>query len=194
MNKSKIIATIIVATLLGITMVGVKHIKSLDNQIQLKQIDLKDNSAKLKLLDKKYTDLNKELDKKNSDKAKIEQDLKNLQQERDTLQAQLQTKIDAKAKDIAVKATQAVGAPQVAYAATCGDAKSCIYSHESGNNPGSINASSGACGIGQAWPCSKMGCSLSDYVCQDAFFTNYAIQRYGGWEQAWSFWQANHYW
>lgn len=192
MSKTKLIATIIVATLLGITMVGIRHIRNLDNQIQLKQIDIKDNSAKLKLLDKKYTDLNSELNKKDADKAKIEQDLKNLQKERDELQAQLQAKLDAKAKDIAVKASQAVGAPQIAYAATCGDAKSCIYSHESGNNPSAVN-SIGCRGIGQACPGSKLPCD-ADYACQDAYFTNYAMTRYGSWENAWAFWQANKWW
>ena len=27
-----------------------------------------------------------------------------------------------------------------------------------------------------------------DYNCQDAYFTNYAMNRYGGWEGAYSFW------
>lgn len=192
MSKTKLIATIIVATLLGITMVGIRHIRNLDNQIQLKQIDIKDNSAKLKLLDKKYTDLNSELNKKDADKAKIEQDLKNLQKERDELQAQLQAKLDAKAKDIAVKASQAVGAPQMAYAATCGDAKSCIYMKESGNNPNAVN-SIGCRGIGQACPGSKLPCD-ADYACQDAYFTNYAMTRYGSWENAWAFWEKNSWW
>jgi hypothetical protein len=73
-------------------------------------------------------------------------------------------------------------------------AKAFIYMKESGNNPGAINASSGACGLGQALPCSKMGCSLSDYACQDAFFTSYAMNRYGSWENAQAFWLANHWW
>ena len=73
-------------------------------------------------------------------------------------------------------------------------AKAFIYSHESGNNPGAINASSGACGLGQALPCSKMPCSLSDYACQDSFFTSYMQGRYGTWENAQAFWLSHHWW
>jgi hypothetical protein len=73
-------------------------------------------------------------------------------------------------------------------------AKAFIYQHESGNNPSAINAGSGACGLGQALPCSKMGCSLSDYACQDAYFTSYMLGRYGSWENAYAFWISHSWW
>lgn len=73
-------------------------------------------------------------------------------------------------------------------------AKAFIYAHESGNNPGAINKSSGACGLGQALPCSKMPCSLSDYACQDNFFTAYMQGRYGTWENAQAFWLSHSWW
>lgn len=72
--------------------------------------------------------------------------------------------------------------------------KSFIYNSESGNNPGAINASSGACGLGQALPCSKMPCSLNDYNCQDNFFTQYMLGRYGSWYNAYVFWLNNRWW
>jgi hypothetical protein len=74
------------------------------------------------------------------------------------------------------------------------EAKAFIYAHESGNNPGSINKSSGACGLGQALPCSKMGCSLSDYACQDAWFTGYMQSRYKTWSNAKAFWLSHKWW
>lgn len=73
-------------------------------------------------------------------------------------------------------------------------AKMFIYYHESGNNPSSVNRNSGACGLGQALPCSKMGCSLGDYACQDSYFERYMQARYGTWENAKAFWLAHHYW
>lgn len=95
------------------------------------------------------------------------------------------------AAPVAVNSTPArAAAPPVSGNA----AKAFIYQKESGNRTDAINASSGACGLGQALPCSKMGCSLSDYACQDAWFTNYAMQRYGSWENAQAFWLANHWW
>lgn len=74
------------------------------------------------------------------------------------------------------------------------DAKAFIYEHESGNNPGAINSGSGACGLGQALPCSKMPCALTDYACQDNFFTAYMLERYGTWENARVFWEKMHWW
>jgi hypothetical protein len=73
-------------------------------------------------------------------------------------------------------------------------AKAFIYNHESGNNTWAINTSSGACGLGQALPCSKMPCSLGDYTCQDQFFTAYMQQRYGTWEVARNFWLSRGWW
>lgn len=91
---------------------------------------------------------------------------------------------------------QAAPAPvaQQAAPADDGSAKMFIYMRESGNNPGAINKSSGACGLGQALPCSKMPCSLSDYACQDNFFTGYMQNRYGTWENAKAFWLSHHWW
>lgn len=91
-----------------------------------------------------------------------------------------------------------INAPQRASTQATGgtewDAKMFIYYHESGNRPNAINASSGACGLGQALPCSKMNCSLSDYACQDAFFTRYMLARYGTWQNAKSFWLQHRWW
>ena len=69
-----------------------------------------------------------------------------------------------------------------------------IYTHESGCNTASINASSGACGLGQAYPCSKLPCSLSDWTCQNNYFTAYAVARYGSTYAAMLYWEANSWW
>lgn len=75
-----------------------------------------------------------------------------------------------------------------------GEAKAFIYFCESGNRTDAINKSSGACGLGQALPCSKMACTLQDYACQDAWFTRYMQNRYGTWENAKAFWIKNRWW
>jgi hypothetical protein len=69
-----------------------------------------------------------------------------------------------------------------------------VYTHESGCNTASINASSGACGLGQAYPCSKLPCSLSDWTCQNNYFTAYAVARYGSTYAAMLYWEANSNW
>jgi hypothetical protein len=73
------------------------------------------------------------------------------------------------------------------------EAKMFIYMKESGNRPEARNA--GGCrGLGQACPGSKLPCSDSDYACQDAWFTNYCISRYGTWVNAKAFWLSHSWW
>lgn len=74
------------------------------------------------------------------------------------------------------------------------EAKAFIYQHESGNDPYSVNSVSGACGLAQALPCSKMGCELGDYECQDNWATEYMLGRYGSWIAAYNWWQNNKWW
>lgn len=68
-----------------------------------------------------------------------------------------------------------------------------IINNESGFNPGAINKSSGACGLGQALPCSKLPCPLSfkGVECQVQWVSNYIKGRYTNPLMAWAFWQEN---
>lgn len=63
-----------------------------------------------------------------------------------------------------------------------------LIMHESGWNPYSVNSSSGACGIGQALPCSKMDCEKWDYECQINWVADYIENRYETPTAAWAFW------
>ncbi len=64
---------------------------------------------------------------------------------------------------------------------------------ESGWNPNAVNASSGACGLAQALPCSKLGPNWNNPVVALNWMNNYVNGRYGGWEGAYTFWQVNHW-
>ena len=68
-----------------------------------------------------------------------------------------------------------------------------IITHESGYNPNAINSSSGACGLGQALPCSKMPCPLGfkGSLCQIDWVTEYIQRRYVTPNNAWEFWKEN---
>lgn len=136
-----------------------------------------------------------------AEQTKQVEDFKKQLEEKDRKYEELkQSKAAEKARLAAVEAAKTPLTQKVvqsivptAQAAT-GDAKAFIYARESGNNPGAINAGSGACGLGQALPCSKMPCSLSDYACQDNFFTQYMLNRYGSWENARAFWLSHRWW
>ncbi|MEU1601551.1 transglycosylase SLT domain-containing protein [Streptomyces sp. NPDC005708] len=72
-----------------------------------------------------------------------------------------------------------------------------IVDHESSWNYRAVNAGSGAYGLVQALPGSKMSSVGSDWQTNPAtqikWGLNYMNQSYGSPCQAWSFWQANHW-
>lgn len=69
-----------------------------------------------------------------------------------------------------------------------------IVSRESGWNPNATNKSSGACGLVQALPCSKVPGNGYDPVDNLRWATGYATGRYGSWAGAYNFWTNNHWW
>jgi len=64
-----------------------------------------------------------------------------------------------------------------------------LINKESHFNPQAINPSSGACGIFQALPCSKLPCQLEDVDCQADWGVKYIASRYGNPTEAWNFHQ-----
>jgi len=62
---------------------------------------------------------------------------------------------------------------------------------EGGFDPKAINPTSGACGLPQALPCKKMGCSLTDIDCQLDWMKKYIGDRYGTVDEALKFRIAN---
>ncbi|GAA2475662.1 MULTISPECIES: aggregation-promoting factor C-terminal-like domain-containing protein [Actinomycetes] len=72
-----------------------------------------------------------------------------------------------------------------------------IVQHESGWNPSATNASSGAYGLVQALPGSKMASAGADWKTNPAtqikWGLDYMNSRYGSPAKAWSFWQTNHW-
>src|SRR5574344_652259 len=72
-----------------------------------------------------------------------------------------------------------------------------IIYKESGCHYNSTNKSSGAYGIPQALPGNKMASAGSDWetnpVTQIKWMIGYVNSRYGGWNQAWDYWQQHHW-
>lgn len=69
-----------------------------------------------------------------------------------------------------------------------------IITSESGWIPTAVNASSGACGLGQQLPCGKWPHQWNDPVGSLIDASSYAKSRYGGWYNAWIWWQHHHWW
>lgn len=196
--KRKLLLGVLLIAIVGFAAAGVTSARNTKDRLEFNKIQLNNRASEIKLEQLKSKEL---YDKLNSNDAKTQQQidqykkqLEESQQREKDLQDQLQAKIDTKNR--LARAQQSLTATATASAAPVSPnwAKAFIYGKESGNRTDAINASSGACGLGQALPCSKMPCTLQDYACQDAFFTNYAVNRYGSWENAAAFWQAHSWW
>ncbi len=68
-----------------------------------------------------------------------------------------------------------------------------IVRKESGWNPNATNRSSGACGLVQVYPCSKLA-NAYDPVVNLGWANGYANGRYGSWAGAYDFWIRNNWW
>jgi len=68
-----------------------------------------------------------------------------------------------------------------------------LVSRESGWNPNAVNASSGACGLAQALPCTKVPGNPYNPIDSLNWMNGYVTGRYGGWQKAYNFWTANHW-
>ena len=72
-----------------------------------------------------------------------------------------------------------------------------LLRRESGISPIAVNPSSGACGLGQSLPCSKMNCNLThdikDFTCQVFWVRDYVEHRYGDFNNALAFWDEHNW-
>jgi len=69
-----------------------------------------------------------------------------------------------------------------------------LIQNESGWTAGNINKSSGACGLGQALPCSKyiQGAELGDAINEANWAMDYILIRYKTPKNAYNFWLSKH--
>lgn len=66
-----------------------------------------------------------------------------------------------------------------------------LINRESGWNPRAVNSATGACGLVQSLPCSKLGPNWDDPIVALKWGNQYVKSRYGGWQQALAHSNAN---
>lgn len=200
--RNKLLTALGVIIFIGFVYIGVHNIRSTNNKIKFKEIEVKSQEIKLKQLDERYQEV---LDKKantEAEKADQAEKIKQLEEEKKKLQEQLTLKLERQKQAELAKAKLSKEAKQVAGVGSAKAQGSCntgnqykdyIYFRESGCRTDAVNPI-GCKGIGQACPASKIAHCGNDFACQDAWFSNYAVTRYGGWEAAWSFWLQHSWW
>ncbi len=121
----------------------------------------------------------------------------------EVLQAPVKQVVIVGAKKVAAPAPAANGSltdwmAQAGIASSDWGYASAIIAKESGSNYQATNRYSGAYGLCQALPGSKMGSAGADWrtnpVTQLKWCNSYAHSRYGSWAAAYSAWQSKHWW
>jgi len=203
-NLIKIILLLAVA---GFIVLSVNQIASKNEAIEIKSIELKNVSSELETV-------NEELEKaKETSSTRIDQLMSEKQKLEDD-KRELEKKLEAKAEEkkglaeTASKVINTITNTQTAYAlegdkytwmGQAGIAESdweyvdFIVQKESSWNPEAVNKSSGACSLVQALPCSKIGNDWRNPVTALKWQKKYVENRYGGYKQAYDFWQKNHW-
>lgn len=172
-----LLATVLTGAIVKTNQSNNERQKRIDTQIKKMQIDIEGKTEQQKLdIEKKINELEAKLQAK-----KKEQEEK------------------AKQSLLAKVVPHAEAAPApVSYGGTCQDwmvqagvndmaNASELIRRESGCNPNATNRSSGAFGIPQALPASKIAYCGSDPVCQIKWMQSYCIARYGSWANAVAF-------
>lgn len=180
---------------IGFLGLAVQHITHDKQKIQIQKIELKSKEAKLIELNAKYDEALQLQTKTETEKQQQLNKIKELETDRERLQRELQAKANKYLAQSQKFNTVAQNASGVVHAAGCNTGnpyKDFIYMRESRCRTTAVN-SIGCRGLGQACPGSKLPCG-ADFACQDAWFSNYAITRYGSWERAYQVWVANSWW
>lgn len=205
--KTKILIAI---AFIAFVALGISSITKTDNKLKLKDIQLKSTKTDLieveaerDLLNKKFEDILKSKKIDEAEFKKLQEENKALQEREAELRKQVKAKEAQKLAE-AQKLQQAASMTVKAYAATGGcaewmsaagipqtEATTKLILKESGCNPRAVNPSSGACGIPQAYPCSKLPQGVNtDPVTQLQWMQSYVTGRYGSWENALSTWYS----
>ena len=196
-----------IAIVLAIIVLAIIAVVSRTNtQIQIHQLDLKTKQQEIQTVESQLEANQTKLEKAQGDQKKlkeVEEQNKKLQDEIKALQARKAEK----ARIALLEADNPVQATEQAPVAISGDCASWmseagithalardLIQRESGCNHLAVNPSSGACGIPQALPCSKLPQGLNTPpVEQLKWMQNYVMARYGSWESAIAFHDSNNW-
>lgn len=181
-------------------------------QLREKEQHIQEKIQELETLNEEFDKTTQELEEHKITEKEYKNKIETLKKEKEDLNQKLQAKLEEKkkAEQIAAanraQATSRASQPVYNPSGTCeqwirqaGVAESDISAaytlimKESGCSVNSYNRSSGACGIPQALPCSKLGSARGNPVAEIRWMSNYVRSRYGGWQQALNF-HYSHNW
>lgn len=190
------LATIFV---LGFAALGITNAVQSQAKLETTKLELQSTQDKIKLLQLKYGQLEDKLQKAEETQTTSQEQIDQLTKEKADLDKQLeQARAQVQAKAVTkqnIVAAASVSHEQLLTSAgiSAGDFyyAEWLVMKESSWNPNAVNKSSGACGLAQALPCSKIGANWNDPVVALRWMDNYVKARYKSWHAAVAFHKAN---
>lgn len=209
--SSKIFTTVVSILIVGtFSFIGYNDAVRIWQDLQQQEEHVQQLNVEYEKLDNEFEKTTEKKEQSQQEVQKLEKEKQDLETERQRLEKELQTKAETKARlarasqrviNTATATQTASAAPIPARQGSCGDNQyaAYIYGMESGGrvvgNCSTTARNPGGCyGIGQACPASKVAQCGTNYSCQNAWFSSYAIDRYGSWASAYSFHKANGWW
>jgi hypothetical protein len=211
---SRIKLTLAIAIVL-LTLGLIAAVSGTNTETELLQLNLQTKQQEIEIIRSEKDALEQERIKAEGNAKR----LKEIEQENKELQKALEDAQARKAEKMRIAQQEAQNAVQAAPVQSSDVSSNCsswmtaagithplardLIQRESGCDPTATNPSSGACGIPQALPCSKMGdghfdsnknwVRHNDPIVQLKWMQNYVIGRYGSWEAAIAFHDANNW-
>ena len=197
MHINKRIKLLIVAT--SALIIGFGSVQAVENFRQIQQ-----DQRHIERLESERQELHKKTEELEKEKSKNLEQIKDQKKTEDQLRQEIE-KLQAaraeKARLAALTSSPKAFAAEAAPSGSCADwmaaagipltnATNTLILKESGCRPTAVNPSSGACGIPQALPCSKISHCGTEPVCQLKWMDSYVKGRYGTWEAALSAWYS----
>jgi len=195
---TKTIKLLIVAT--SALIIGFGCVAAVDNFRQIQH-----TQREIQRLESERQDLHKKTEQLEQEKHKNLKQIEDQKKTEDQLKQEIEKLQAAKAEKARLAALtaspKAFAAEPVKASGSCADwmaaagipltnATNTLILKESGCSPTAVNPSSGACGIPQALPCSKISHCGTEPVCQLKWMDQYVKGRYGTWESALSTWYS----
>lgn len=211
--RSKLFTTVLAAIIVGsFGFVAYTDAVSIYEDLHRQEQEIQRLNIESEQLDKQLEKTREAKEKTQEEVKQKEEEEKKLKEEIEKLNQELQAKKESEARlaraserviNTATQTQTASASAQSGLRSGCGDNQyaAYIYGVESGGrvtgNCDTTATNAGGCyGIGQACPAKhevRNTCG-ADYACQNRWFTNYAMERYGSWASAYNFHKANGWW
>lgn len=179
--------------------IGFGSVQAVENFRQIQQ-----DQRHIQKLESERQELHKKTEQLEQEKSKNLEQIEDQKKTEDQLRQEIE-KLQAaraeKARLAALTSSPKAFAAEAVPSGSCADwmaaagipltnATNTLILKESGCRPTAVNPDSGACGIPQALPCSKISHCGVEPVCQLRWMDSYVKGRYGTWEAALSVWYS----